>query len=87
MGRSGESKTVNVLLHHVFRFFDPLGDLHLLLARQKRHLPHLFEIHPDRIIQNIQLGLGFFFLLVVVFFDFFMPIDVGGFDDVDFQFS
>ena len=75
-----------MLLHYIFGFLDPLGYFHFLLTRQKRHLTHLFEIHPDRIIENIQLRLGFFFLLLVeIFFYFFMSIDVGCLDDVDFH--
>ena len=88
MRAGGETETVNVLLHHVFRFLDPFGNFHFLFASQKRHLTHLFEIHPDRVIQNVQLRLRFFFLLLVdVFFNFFMPVDVGCFDNIDLHFA
>ncbi len=30
-----------------------LGNLHLLLARQQGHLPHLVQIHPHRVVQNV----------------------------------
>ena len=32
------------------RLLDSLGNLDLLLPRQKRDLPHLTQVHPDRII-------------------------------------
>ncbi len=38
---------------YVFSRFDPLANLHLLLAAQQRHLAHLAQIHPHRVIQNI----------------------------------
>ena len=53
-----KTEAIDVLLHHVFGFLDPLGYLHFLLAGQQRHLPHLLEIHPHRVIENIELGFG-----------------------------
>src|SRR3954452_6271937 len=50
-----KAEPVHALLHHVLGFFDPLGYLHLLLAGQKRNLTHLLEIHPHRVVQNIEL--------------------------------
>ena len=43
-----------IALDLVFGVFDAFGDLHLLFARQQRHLAHLLEIHPDRIVQDVQ---------------------------------
>ena len=63
---AGETEAVNDFADFVFGGLDALGNLHLLLARQQRHLPHLLEIHPHRIVQNVQpagvllLGLGGF---------------------------
>ena len=37
-----------------FGILNAFGNLHLLLARQQRHLSHLVQIHPHRIVQNIQ---------------------------------
>ena len=86
MRARGEAETVNVLLHHVFRFLNALRDFHFLLAGQKRHLTHLFEIHPNGVVEDIQLRLRLFFLLLVdVFFNFFVSINVGCFNDVDFH--
>ena len=86
MGARGKAEAVDMLLHHGLRFLDPLGDFHFLLAGQKRHLAHLFEIHPDWIVQDVELRLRFFFLfLFEVLFNFFMSIDVGCFNHVNFQ--
>ena len=49
-----ETKAVNDPLLLVLRFLDPLADGHFLLARQQRHLAHLPQIHPHRVIQNVQ---------------------------------
>src|SRR5437016_2633140 len=79
-----EAETVNVLLHDVFRFLNTFRDFHFLLTGQKRHLTHLFEIHPDGVVENVELRLRFFFLLFIeVFFYFFMSINIGCFNDVD----
>ena len=68
-----------------FGFLDALGDFDFLLAGEERNLPHLFEIHPNRIVQNIELGVAliFFLLLFVVFFAVLVAVDLGGVDDVD----
>ena len=85
MSPGNEAKTIDLLLHHVFGFLDPLGNLHLLFAGEQRDLAHLLEIHPHRIIQDIQLHfrLLFFLLLLDVFLSIFEAIDFRGFDDVD----
>ena len=49
----------------IFGFLDPLGNLHFLLARQQRHLAHLLEIHPHRVIENVELRFRLFFFLFV----------------------
>ena len=49
----------------------------------------MLEIHPHRIVQNLETGLGLFFLLFFFgfFFDFLETIDFGRFDDFDLHFS
>ena len=51
---AGETKTVNDFRQFGFGFLDALGNLHLLLAREQRHLPHLLEIHPHRVVKDVQ---------------------------------
>ena len=62
-----ESEPINVLLHHVLRFLDAFGNLDFLLPGQQRHLAHLLEIHPHRVIERVQpdLCLLFIFFFVV----------------------
>ena len=69
----------------IFGFLDPLGNLHFLLAGQQRHLAHLLEIHPHRVVENIELrfGLLFLFLFLGIFLAVLVTIDLGRFDDVD----
>ena len=85
VGAGGEAEPIDVLLHHVLGFFDSLGDFNLLLSCQQRHLAHLLEIHPDWIIQNIELCLWLFLLLFFfrLFLSVLVTIDFRGFDDID----
>ncbi len=48
-------------------------------------MAHLFQIHADRIIQDVELGVGLFFLLFffVVLFAVLVAVDLRGLDDVD----
>ena len=77
---AGKTEAVNDFADLVFRGLDALGNFHLLLARQQRHLAHLLEIHPHRIIERVQPARVFL-------------LGVGGFDaihlrlvhDFDFQ--
>ena len=65
-------------------FLDPLGDFDFLLAGQQRHLAHLLEIHPDRIVEDVELRFRlFFFLFVVIFLAVLVTIDFRRIDDVD----
>ncbi len=63
---AGKTKGVNDFADLIFRGLDALGDFHLLFARQQRHLSHLLEIHPHRVVERIQpirvflLGIGSF---------------------------
>ena len=59
---AGEAEAVNDAFDLVLRLFDALGDFDLLLARQQRDLAHLLEVHPHRVIQNVQTPLVFVFL-------------------------
>ena len=65
----------------VFRGLDALGNLHLLLARQQRHLAHLLEIHPHRVVQNVQPRL----LLLLVRLRLLDPVHFGLVHDFDLQ--
>ncbi len=51
---AGETEAVNDFADFGFGGLDAFGNLHFLLARQQRHLPHLLEIHPHRIIENVE---------------------------------
>ena len=63
---------------------DALGNLDFLLARQQRHLPHLLEVHPDRVVEDVELGVGlFFFLFLGVLLAVLVTVDLRGVDDVD----
>ena len=63
---------------------DPLGNLHLLLAGQQRHLAHLLQVHPDRIVEDVVLRrarlllLGLLLALLVV-------LDLVGLEDLDLE--
>ena len=50
----GEAQAVQDALDLKFGSLDSLGNLHLLLTGQQRHLPHLLEVHANRIVQNVQ---------------------------------
>ena len=83
-----ETEFVKVVHRPDFRLLDPLGNLHLLLAREQRHLPHLPEIHPDRVVQDVQLlGLvlddGLTGLLVAG--RLFVTVDFARLNDVDLE--
>jgi len=64
---TGESKTVNDFFDLVFGVFDPLGNLDFLFAREQGHLAHLLEIHPNRVVQNVQPALVLFLLRLRLF--------------------
>jgi len=73
-----------VLLHHQFGVLDALGNLNFLLAGEQRDLAHLLEVHPDGIVQYIELRVGLVFLLLVMgFLAVLVAIDLRGIDDVD----
>ena len=64
-----------------FRRFNALAGFHLLLARQQRRLAHLPQIHPHRIIQNIEAAGLFVFVPVARA----APVHLGGINDVNLQ--
>src|SRR5262249_26283715 len=68
----GESEPLNDSLHFHLSVFNSFGNLDLLFARKQRNLPHLLQIHPNRIIEDIQST------LLVLFFRFRLlyPIDL-----------
>jgi len=51
---AGKTEAVNDFADFIFRRLDALGNLHLLFARQQRHLAHLLEIHPHRVVERVQ---------------------------------
>jgi hypothetical protein len=63
---------------------DPLGDLDLLLAREQRHLAHLLQVHPHRVVEDVVLRrarlllLGLLLALLVV-------LDLVGLEDLDLE--
>ena len=57
---AGETEAVDDFFDLVFRVFNALGNLHFLLAREQRHLAHLLEVHPNRVVQNVQPALVLF---------------------------
>ena len=62
LGRKSEA--ANDAAEFVLRSLDALRNLHLLFPGQQRHLAHLLEIHPHRIVQNIEPRLFFIFIAV-----------------------
>ena len=83
-----ETKFMEMLNRADFRLLDPLGNLHLLLPGEQRHLPHLAQIHPDRIVEDIQF-LGFLLDHRLAGFlvpcGFFITINFAGLDDIDLE--
>ena len=54
----GEAEAVEVLLHHRLGVLDALGNFDFLLAGEQRDLAHLLEVHPDRIVEDVELRVG-----------------------------
>ena len=78
---SRKTKTVDDEFEFVFGGFNAFGNLHLLLARQQRHLAHFLEIHADWIVQNVEPH-----LLVFVFrLGLFDAVHFRLVDDLDLQ--
>jgi hypothetical protein len=78
---AGKPEAVDDPLDLVLGVLDPLGDLHLLLARQQRHLPHLLQVHPDRIIQDVQARL----LVLLLHLRLLDPVHLRLIHDLDLQ--
>ena len=78
---AGKTEAVNDPFNLVLRIFNALGDLDFLLARQQRDLPHLLEIHPDRVIEDVEPA------LVLLLLGLGLPdaIDFGLINDLDFE--
>ena len=84
----GEAEAVEVLLHHALGVLDALGNFDFLLAGQQRHLAHLLEVHPDGIVEDVELRVGL--LLVGKFLlgaggGLLVTVDLGRVDDVDLE--
>ena len=73
MGLRDKTEAIDVLLHHVFGFLDPFGNFYFLFPGQQRDLAHLLEIHPHRVIQNIDLRFGPLFLFSLPLYLFCRP--------------
>src|SRR5947208_2555293 len=52
-----ETQAVKESFDFILGLFDSLADGHFAFAREERHLAHLAQVHPQRIIQRIELGL------------------------------
>src|SRR5438046_8839130 len=52
-----ETQAVKESFDFILGLFDSLADGHFAFAREERHLAHLTQVHPERIIQRIELGL------------------------------
>ena len=72
------------LLGVQLRVLDALGDLHLLLARQQRHLAHLLQIHADGIVENVVLG-GAGLLLLGFLLPLLVTVDLLRIQNVDLE--
>src|ERR1035441_3173460 len=77
----GKPESVHDSARLLFGRFNALANLHLLLASQQRHLAHLAQIHPHRIIQNVVAVPS----LVVVGLDGPVSLRFGGIDDLNLQ--
>ena len=51
-----EAQAINQTLHLEFGLLDPPEALHLLLAREQGHFAHLVHIHPNGVVQGIELA-------------------------------
>ena len=83
---------IHVLLHIEFGLFDAHGDFHLLLACEQGNLPHLLEIHPHRVVENVEFLVRLirliFLLLVLRIVRLradFVAINLRGINDVNFH--
>ena len=63
---------------------DALGDLDLLLAGQQRHLAHLLEVHPHRVVEDVVLR-GARFLLLGLLLALLVAVDLLRIEDVDLE--
>ena len=65
----GEEKAVEHLAGLRLGFLDRLADSDFFVARQKLHLPHLVQIHPDRIFDHLLRALAHVAGLLVLLLD------------------
>ena len=82
-----KAKATDVLLDHPFGFLNSFGYFNFLFPSQQGDLTHLLEIHPHRIVENINLRFRslIFFVLVCVFFAILIAIHFRRLDNVDLQ--
>ncbi len=89
MPAGNKAEAAEMFLYHPFSLLNSLRDLDFLISSQQRNLPHLLQIHPHRVIKNINLrcrsAVFFLFLLIDVFFAVPISVNFGGLNDVDFQ--
>ena len=76
-----ESEAINGPFKLALGIFDPFGNFDFLLAGEQRDLTHLFQVHPHRIVQDIEPA------LVLLFLDFGLldAIYFGLINDLDLQ--
>ncbi len=83
IGIGGTADSVKETGRVDFRLFDSFGDFHFLFAGQEGHLPHLFEVHPNGVVEHITTSALFFALF------FFHPsleiLYLVGANDLDFH--
>ena len=85
IGIGHESKLMEMAGHFHFGILDAFGDFDLLFAGKQRDLAHLLEIHPDRVIKDVEFLVGFdVLILAVAFVAFFVfvSINLGSIDDI-----
>ena len=86
IGIGDETKEMKVLGDLDLRILDALGNFHFLLTSKQGHLAHLLEIHPDRIVEDVELLVRFdifFFAIALVALLVFVAVDFGSIDDVE----
>ena len=84
VGFGDESKAGEDLLDLILGVLNAFADFDFLFAGEEGDLPHLLEIHPDGIVEDVEFGVRFF-VAFRGFFWFRALIDIGGIDEFDFN--
>ena len=75
-----------ISLHFELGLLDALGNLDLLFAGEQGDLPHLLEVHADRIIQDVEFAIRFlvlFFFFFAVLANLLDSVDIRRINDLD----